>query len=267
MDGEALPLLHEQYSSLPHEDTYRVDDRVGVVWDRVVLSVCRDHDLKFNHRFLKNPLHPSYKLISQISYLIDIILPHTELLEAVLRARSTEITDSDAMIYRQFLSSFLSNSIVEDHTRSVPVTAGDFQTTKDLCADVNATINMPFFRKYESLKHFMGKVLKIIDLLSSSLQLQQLSAPSQIPPHTLFQMHKTRMTNKFQKNTDSGRGSGQEEKDIVLCIPCDLINSSISVDRASIGAKRRRINLIADKNDAFFGPNKHILNGFCPCCE
>jgi hypothetical protein len=183
MEGElVLPMLHAQYSSLPHQNTYRVEDSLGVVWDDVVQCLCGAHDVKFPPRFLKNPLHISYKFISQLVYLIEVILPHTAFIQNT-KTSFTDTTAVDVETYLQFLTTF-TNSIAsaKDNKNEKTLDADDIQTIIELCNAVDDTIHMPLFRKYDPLKELLGKVLKIIVQLFPTLEppLPSAASPPQV---------------------------------------------------------------------------------------
>jgi hypothetical protein len=283
MEGELiLPMLHAQYSSLPHQNTYRVDDSLETIWNDVVHSVCGQYNLRFNHRFLKNPLHFSYKFIYEVVSLIDVILPYT----ALVQSRASDFDAAcDVETYLQFMASFTESLTVtmEKHI----IETDDVQTIAILCNEITATINMTFFQKYEPLKTFLGKFLKI--LMQLFTELESLSASqTHLMKNKVYQINRPIITDNFQKNIVSNVGDSKADTDVdndtdnhnangspevvLLCLPCKSNGAAAYSSTASSplplkkpSSKKRRF--VSDENDAFFKPNKHVFNGYCPCCD
>ena len=281
MEGElVLPMLHAQYSSLPHQDTYRVEDNLGVVWDDVVQCVCYQHDMKFNSRFLKNPHHVSYKFISQLAYLMEELLPRAALLQATATSSADIVPAGDVEMFQQFWTGFTKSAeAAKDNTINESIETDDVQNITELCSAVNVTLNMPPFRKFESLKQVLGSVLKTIVHFISTAPITKTPPESDLTTTHIRPINHSKINNMLQKNRQMGLldderiSNRTDEEVVVLCLPCgqgatafSSASSSEKKPSSSSGSKRMMMMSPQDE-DAFSRPNKHVYNGYCPCCD
>lgn len=266
-----LPMLHSQYSSLPHKNTFKVEDTLGEIWDQVILSVCERYELKFNPLFMKNPLHSVFKFISQLTYLMEMILPHASILQK-------HAIDAKHDKFIRFLEGFPSTLMAiagNDNNKEARILDdSDLNDILELCSDLEATVSLLLFRQFGSMKDDMLIVLKsIADLTRSSNANKNESSLLPIVDSGPSRIDKCLYTTKYiNASTESNAKGGNDntnETPLVLCLPCNQIgglNVAGSQKVAAVG-KRKRQGGAWGEDVAFSKPNQHVYNGYCPCCD
>lgn len=266
------PMLHAQYSSLPHQNTFKVEDSLEILWDDVIAFLCSDdeYDMRFNPLFLKNPLHFSYRLISQLVHMVDAILLYTPLLK-VKQATTCPTAHEKECLHFMAASFATSISALNHHESEASVDAEALEDIISLCSDVSTTLNMPEFLKFRPLQDVLGRILDCITLTFKALHTDPTPPTAPILPITSKEVEDQDPSNLAVKavgglhpswQTSSmvlgGDSSGSDT--LVLCVPCA---PPPSVRRAA--GKRRRNRALLEED--VFRPNKHVYNGLCPCCD
>mmetsp|Transcript_27049 Transcript_27049/g.50567 ORF Transcript_27049/g.50567 Transcript_27049/m.50567 type:complete len:287 (-) Transcript_27049:97-957(-) len=286
MEGDlVLPTPHAQYSTLPHKNTFKVEDNLGVIWDEVISAVCDEYNMKFNPMFMKNPLHLVFKFISQTTYLLEMVLPYADALqnnssltnpEPVTTSADTDNTLHDV---NSFIRGFpKSISALNSGKAELSIEEDDLNAFVDLCTQVAITVKSPLFQKYEPFTHDITTVMNnIISVFSNFASPIKGADASIISPavNRAYRVDKI-IFNKKRKAEDgtpvsAGADKGDESHEtgggIVLCLPCAPSAVAVAVAGASGGGKRKWERRSWGGDDAFSRPNRHVYNGYCPCCD
>ena len=255
MEEVVLPMSYKEYSALPHQDTYKVEDELSMVWDEVVSVFCDKWKLNFHQRFLRNPLHFSYKFISQMCYLLQVVLPLTgQLSESVGSLKSIPLEDMEKC--KNFLS-LLPNStlLLKSKADKRLISEEDIVIVKELCDEVEKTLNLALFQQFDCLQNEMRNFLRALVLLMTTLQANQ---PSQSSNKLI---HKYKKYDNFIVPGDEVIVDG-----VVLCLPCKTNIDSTTSSYISASYKKKR-KVFAYDDDEFLRPVKHVNFGYCPCCD
>jgi hypothetical protein len=252
--------------------------------------------MKFVPRFLKNPLHFSFKFIYQLTYLMEAVLPYTEYFTSLKVTETTASTTvEDIRIFLKFVAGFAKSisSINEVENQQKTVSAADVQVIVDLCNDVDATMHSPMLQKYPPLIEDLTAVLGSVVRLFSSLLLEQAPPAAAEPSRSsltdlaalksvwhprggrqasgpVTASKKVKLDDAVLKSSSSGITPSPTAAAVILCVPCGT-NRAIEAAPALLPfepaarSRKRRVGL--DEQDAFSRPNKHVYNGYCPCCD
>lgn len=279
MNGDlVLPTPHAQYSTLPHKNTFKVESSLGAVWDEVIDSVCDKYNMKFNPMFMKNPLHLVFKFISQLTYLLEMVLPYADSLRDHSSLISPEPTSAPSDTYNSlhdvcsFVQWFPKSTRAQNTKKSeLSIDKDDLDELVDLSNQVAKTIKSPIFQKYDPFTQDMTTVMNKIRMVFSSCSSLAKSTDNSVgrTVHRAYHVDK-RLFNKNRMAAEdtalkvSNNDESHDNRDsIVLCLPCA---PSAVAGVVSSRSGKRKWKAWGDE-DAFSRPNRHVNNGYCPCCD
>ena len=199
--------------------------------------------------FLRNPLHAVYQLVSLLAQLAGVLIDQWDLVEQFYDLEEY----SEGVQALQQVKSFSITSSMNDkkegsddsNAHNVEGSVRSEREVSSLCDEISSCICLPALQRNKEVTEFVSNILKLAYGLRNKLKLNIVAAQTQ---------HVINLKTYHRKRGDTNNESSTVNA-VILCHSC-LDNGP-----KKLHSERKR------KIDAFDRPNKHVYNGYCPCCE